>query len=48
MRSELGLYHENNVVYLNTNVTIIIRRALEKRQLKHALSYQLDLVMGKK
>lgn len=39
MRSELGLYHENNVVYLNTNVTIIIRRALEKRQLKHALSH---------
>jgi|LGVF01.1.fsa_nt_gb hypothetical protein len=39
MRSEFGLYHGNNVVYLNTNVTIIIRRALEKRQLKHALSH---------
>ena len=42
------VYHGNNVVYLNTNVIIIIRRALENRPLKYALPYLLDLVMGEK
>jgi hypothetical protein len=33
------VYHGNNVVCLNTNVTIIVRRALENTALKHALSH---------
>lgn len=31
--------HDNNVVNLNTNVTIIVRRNLEKRALKHAFPH---------